>query len=526
METLTPTAILTILLPALLGGGIVVFVLGATILAPVLDRLAQRLDKPRSARAAIAVGITLYMIWLGAASLARHWRLETQTFDLGNVEQSVWNTMHGDFFRMTTDPEFESNLQHGTHFPDLPNSRWAFHVEPILLAALPAYALVPRPETLLVLQTLILALGAIAAYAAGEAILGRRALGVAFAWLYLLNPNLHRANLFDVHPLVFATPFLLGAYALARRGRSGAALACAIVALACREDVVFPVAMLGLLWLFGRPRRLGLATLAAAILWGLIVFKGIMPAVNPQGNIFTKRLVLAGSAKELADLVSRKPGVIPWLLTRPSRLAYEAYLLLPFGFLPLGAPHLLALAGPSFATIVLSAHSQGPLLRGQYHYHAILVPGLLLGAAAGLGRLRSSARTGHCDRARLGGAAAMIALTVATALAWGDGAYRLPRLDRARLAAVERAKRLIPADASVAASYVLGAQVAGRRDLYTLYSPNHEKAQYLFLSDCKEDGCDGMPKARYDGEIASFLADPRYEPLFKEQGITLLRRRR
>jgi hypothetical protein len=206
-------------------------------------------------------------------------------------------------------------------------------------------------------------------------------------------------------------------------------------------------------------------------------------------------------------------------------LAYEAYLLLPFGFLPLAAPDLLALAGPSFATIVFSAHSQGPLLRGHYHYHAILLPWLLLGAAVGLGRLGPSARTGRSNRVRLGGAAAMIALTVATALAWGDGAYRWPRLDRARLAAVERAKRLIPADASVAASYVLGAQVAGRRDLYTLYSPNHVKAQYLFLSDCKEDGCDGMSQARYNDEIAALRARPDYHVVFDEDGIVLLRKR-
>ncbi|OGP80973.1 MAG: hypothetical protein A2Y95_12235 [Deltaproteobacteria bacterium RBG_13_65_10] len=525
MESLTEAMILTRLLPALLGGGIVVFALASTLFVPGLGRLAERLDEPRTARVALAIAIALYATWFGAASLARHWRLETETFDLGNVEQALWNTTHGDFFRMTTDPEFESNLQHGTHFPDLPDSRWAFHVEPILLAALPVYALVPRPETLLLLQTLLLAFGAIPAYAAGQAILGRRALGVACAWLYLLNPNLHRANLFDVHPLVFAAPFLLGAYALARRQRPGGAFACALAALACREDVTLAVAMLGLLWLLGRPRRLGLATLVATAIWGLVVFKGIMPAVNPQGSIFTKRLVLAGSAGELADLVRRKPGVIPWLLTQPTRLAYETYLLLPFGFLPLAGPELLALAGPNFATIVLSAHSEGPLLHGRYHYHAILLPGLLLAAATGLARLGGRAQSRQGDRVRLAGAVAMITLTVATALAWGDDAYHWPTVDNERLAVVTRAKHLIPAHAPVAASYVLGAQVAGRRDLYTLYSPNRERAAYLFLSNCERDGCDGMRKARYDAEIAAIRADPRYDLLFEERGITLLRRR-
>jgi uncharacterized membrane protein len=525
METLTSGWLLARILPAFLVGGALLFFLSLTVLAPPLQRFVRRLEGRRAARTALAAGIALYALWLGTASLTRHWRVETETYDLGNVEQAIWNTLHGDFFRMTTDPEFESNLQLGSDFPDLPDTRWAFHVEPILFLALPFYRLFPRAETLLLLQTCFLAAGALPAYLAAREILGRRALGVAFAWLYLLSPNLHRAHLFDVHPFVFATPLLLGAYALACRGRPAAAFACVVATLACREDLVAPVAILALLWIAGRPRLLGLAALAAALLWGHVVFREILPRTNPEGYIYTKRLALAESPGALLGLARERPGAIPWFLTRPPRLAYYAYLGLPFGLAPLAAPHLLALAAPTFASVVFSTHGGSRLLLGHYHYHALLLPGLLLGAAAGLRRLTRRLPAPRRERVLIAATATMLALTIGTGLAWRDDAYAWPRTDRPRQAAVARAKRLIPPDASVAASYVLGAQVAGRRDLFTLYSPKRSRADYLFIAACEKPGCDGMARARVRAQNDEIRARRDYAVVFEEAGITLLRRR-
>jgi uncharacterized membrane protein len=525
MEPITAGWLLTRMAPALLAGGALLFFLSLTVLARPLGRIARCLDGRRAARTALSLGLVLYLLWLGTASLARHWSLETETYDLGNVEQAVWNTLHGDFFRMTTDPEFESNLQLGTAFPDLPDTRWAFHVEPILLLALPVYGLLPRPETLLVIQTLFLAAGAIPVYVAVREILGRRALAVTFAWLYLLSPNLHRAQLFDVHPFVFATPLLLGAYALARRGRPVAAFACAAAALACREDLVAPVAILALLWIVDRPRLLGLATLAAALIWGHVVFREILPAMNPEGYIYAKRLALAESPGALLDLALERPGVIPWFLIRPERLAYYAYLAIPFGLTPLAAPQLLALAAPTLASVVFSTHGGALLLLGHYHYHALLLPGLMLAAAAGLRALTQRLAEPRRERVRLAAAATMLALTVATGLAWRDSAYAWPRTDRSRQAAAARARSLIPPEASVAASYVLGAQVAGRRDLHTIYAPRGSLADYVFLASCEKQGCDGMARARVRAHHDAIRSLPAYEVIFEEAGITLLRRR-
>jgi uncharacterized membrane protein len=347
---------------------------------------------------------------------------------------------------------------------------------------------------------------------------------VAFAGLYLLNPSLHRANLFDVHAFVFAAPFVIAAYALARKGKTRPAFACAAVALICREDLAITVSVLAVLWIVGGPRRLGVVTLALAILWGYLAFGQILPAFNPHGYIYTNRLALADSPLGLISLAVNEPAVISSHLLRPERLAYYGYLLIPFGFLSLAAPHLLLLAAPTLFSVLFSTHGGSRLLLGHYHYHALALPGLLLAAMAGLGVVSRWVREKIRERFFLAAVMTMLVLTVATGVIWRDKAYAWPRFDRARLESVNRAKALIPPGASVAASYALGSHVAGRRDLYTLYSPKRTGADYIFLSTCKSAGCDGMARVRYDAQMDEILSQSPYELIHDEGGIKLLRR--
>ena len=352
-----------------------------------------------------------------------------------------------------------------------------------MLLVLPLYRLFPRPETLLVFQTLLLAAGAVPVYVAAHTLIGRRSLAVAFAWLYLLSPLLARANLYDVHAFVFAVPFLLAAYAFALRGRLVSAFLCAALVLACREDLAAPVAILAVIWITGRPRLLGIATLALAFGWAYLVFREVLPAFNPAGYIYVERLAMADGPLALVRLAFQRPEIIASYLLRPERLAYYAYLVLPLALLPLAAPHLLALGLPVLASVIFSRHGGPSLLLGHYHYHAMILPGLLLATMWG------TAAIGR----RLGGVrfypaalATMIALTIGASIAWRSEAFAWPRPDRARVEAVSIAKALIPPEASAAASYDLGAQIAGRRDLFTLYSPKRAGADYVFLSRCQK----------------------------------------
>jgi len=89
-----------------------------------------------------------YFVLYSVLSVLRHTTYHSFGPDLGIFDQVFWNTTHGRFFESTmslSQPE--------------PHSYLADHFSPAYLLLMPAYALIPRPETLLVLQTLFLAAG-------------------------------------------------------------------------------------------------------------------------------------------------------------------------------------------------------------------------------------------------------------------------------------------------------------------------------------------------------------------------------
>ena len=89
-----------------------------------------------------------YFLLYSVLSVLRHVTYHSFGPDLGIFDQVFWNTTQGRFFESTM-----SLVQ------AQPHSYLADHFSPVYLLLLPFYALVPRPETLLVIQTLFLALG-------------------------------------------------------------------------------------------------------------------------------------------------------------------------------------------------------------------------------------------------------------------------------------------------------------------------------------------------------------------------------
>src|ERR1700731_5492111 len=108
-----------------------------------IRRLAIRFEPHLVAALALA-----YFILYSVLSVLRHTTYHSFGPDLGIFDQVFWNTTQGRFF--------ESTMSLGQAEP---HSYLADHFSPIYLFLVPAYALIPRPETLLVIQTLFLALG-------------------------------------------------------------------------------------------------------------------------------------------------------------------------------------------------------------------------------------------------------------------------------------------------------------------------------------------------------------------------------
>ncbi|MGD9147825.1 MAG: DUF2079 domain-containing protein [Anaerolineae bacterium] len=324
--------------------------------------------------------VAAYIAFFGLLSLQKHNAFQTTAFDLGNVDQAVWNTRHGRPFHMT-------NIEGLTN-------RLGTHVEPILLPISLLYFLWSDPRLLLLLQTVIIALGAWPVYLITQRALSnpesltpnlRSLFPLLFAFVYLLFPALQSANTFDFHAVSLAPTFFLTAFYFLETERWGWYALFAVLTMSCKEDMPLLVVMLGLYALLVRRKWLvGLVTMAAAGVWFLVAVGWIMPYFDTRGvSPLANRYAHLGDAPlEMALTLITRPGLVLQYLFTAGNLGYVLALLAPVAFLSLLAPQVLMIALPPLLVNLLSSDGFMHQLEG-FHYGAPLVPIVVISAAYG-----------------------------------------------------------------------------------------------------------------------------------------------
>src|SRR6266568_6083426 len=121
----------------------------------------------------------VYMVDMSHQAVLRYDTFKATAFDLGNMDQVLWNTIHGRFFQFTN----QAADWYG------PPTRLAIHFEPIILPLSLLYLFHADPRILLVFQTLALTSGALPVFLLTRKHLPRWPLLAAFmAGAYLLSP--------------------------------------------------------------------------------------------------------------------------------------------------------------------------------------------------------------------------------------------------------------------------------------------------------------------------------------------------
>jgi uncharacterized membrane protein len=432
--------------------------------------------------------IALYIAFFGILTVQQHNAFQTTAFDLGNFDQAVWNTRHGRPFAMT-------NIEGLTN-------RLGTHVEPILLPISLLYFVWSDPRALLLLQTVVIALGAWPVY-----LIARRAqrntqypipntqhaprfthyalrltscaLPLVFALAYLLFPALQSANVFDFHAVALAPTFFLFAFYFLETERWGAYALFALLTMGCKEDMPLLVAMLGLYALVVRRRwRVGLATLAVAMVWFLMAVGWIMPRFDTRGvsPLANRYAYLGDSPLEMAVTLVTQPGVVLEQLRAAGAFGYVVDLLTPTAFLSLFAPQVLVLGLPSLLVNLLSTESTMHQLEG-FHYGATLVPVVVVSGAYGAAWLSR-----RLSRFRLLSPLLAAVVLVATLLYhWGHGYTFLAAGFRGSWPEVTDHHRL---GEEIARSIPTGASLAALPHP----NPHASQRQHLHMIDRVEDG--------------------------------------
>src|SRR5438874_8674236 len=329
----------------------------------------------------LVIIMLVYAAEISYQTLLRYDTFKATAFDLGNMDQVLWNTIHGRLFQFTN--------QGADYYG--PPTRLAVHFEPIILPLSLLYLFHADPRILLVFQTLVLVSGALPVFLLTRKYLPQwPILAALMAVAYLLSPALLGLNIFDFHPISLATPLLLYAMLALDYKRYGWFILACILAAMCKEDVPLTIAVLGLflVWKYKLP-RLGITLTIGGLLWAFIGFS-IISHFYPgaQHNNFWYRYQALGSSpgEAIVNLI-----IHPWLFFTTfvtlNRLYYLASLFRSTGFLSLLAPEWLLLALPGLAVNLLSTDSLS--YSGVYHYNASIIPFVMLSAIHGTRRLIS-----------------------------------------------------------------------------------------------------------------------------------------
>ncbi len=313
-------------------------------------------------------------------ALARAYSLQAGT-DLALFNQSIWQVSRG-FEPQSTLVGGNYLAQHGSFiiYPLSVLTRW-----------------LPITTTVLVVQSAALALGLVPLWRIARRHANLKvAPAAAVAFAYACYAAVHNANLADFHPETLALPALLGAvhYGLRARWRLFGVLV--VVVLACRSDLGWVVAVLGLVLavelrpgskdgaepqrapsMWWAPMRVGRSLLAISgrdprtaliwafvgLLWVLLATETIQPLLAGGEFPHLARYAEYGdsSTAEVMWGILRQPHVFLRNLVTEENFLVGVTLLAPVLFLPLVELRYLMPAVPLFLVQLASDTPEGLL---------------------------------------------------------------------------------------------------------------------------------------------------------------------
>jgi uncharacterized membrane protein len=464
-----------------------------------------------AARALVAVAVLAYIGLFTYWTFRNHDGFGTYAFDFGIYDQGLW--LLSRFKR-----PFITIM--GRHL-------FGDHTSFILLFLAPIYWVLPSAKVLLFVQSAVLGLGALPTFLIAREKLRHEALAAAMAVVYLLHPHIGWTNLEQFHPDVFEVPLLLFAFWFMLRARWGWYAVSVGLLLLVKEDVGPLVIVLGLYVAVRHDRRVGLATSAAGALAFAAAMWWILPALNGVGTLNSWRIPFGGPGGTLRTAVTKPGTFLAYAFDEPRRW-YLWQMLVPLAALPLAAPSVLVIAAtPLAANLLTTFYYQYDI---HYHYGTLIVPVLVTATIFAIARARAL----HV-RSALVGAVAVASLVCA--YLWGPTPFsrdRVPIADPAypTIPYLHEAIELIPANASVSATYNLVPHVDHRERIYMF--PNPFSA--LYWGTHTQDG-QRLPEAdsvdyvfvptHMDNEPANVLQRirPEFETVYDDGGVLLLRRR-
>jgi uncharacterized membrane protein len=461
----------------------------------------------------VYMGTAAYALLFVFAAVVHYAEYKTGRFDLGDMVQAIWNTLHGHFLETT------SLNGHQT-------SRLGAHVDPFLLLFVPLFWISSSPLFLPVIQALAVASGALPVFWLARKHLGSSRAGAQFAFAYLLYPATQFnafTNAVGFHSVSMAVPLVLYALWFLDEDRLVAFSVMALLAASTKEEMPLAVGCLGIWYAVRKGGRLfGLCVFATGLALTLFNFLWVIPHFSSSGaDPFAGRYrALGGTPQGMAHKLFTDPIAFVHAVASGHKATFLALLLIPFLGLWLLEPLLFLGAVPDFVINLLSSKSEQTTI--SYQYAAGIVPFVV--AASIFGATRFKRQAGR------------VSLWVLTAVAC-TAIYSpilvlvkdVPELGSPRQAAETRAISLIPSRAPVSASNLFGGYLSERRYVSTF--PYVAHARWIIV-DANDESYGTKAQARASGiyldfkrTLRKYESDRAWRIVFSSHGVLVMRKR-
>ncbi|MBI4090885.1 MAG: DUF2079 domain-containing protein [Candidatus Komeilibacteria bacterium] len=322
--------------------------------------------KPRAPLLVLAVSVILYLVVFITLVFWKYNHFYYDNLDLAIFNNVFYNTLHGNWFAASI------------HSP----SYLGDHFSPLIILLLPFYAFAPRPETLLVFQTLIISATAFPIYYVTRMLVGadKKWLACGIALLWIVNPSVHNMNFFEFELTPFAVFFLFWTVYGYLKENTHLFVAASLLALAAREDVAFILFCMGLVaWIQKKKPFWIWYPLVAATAYALLAFLTIQ-YFAPAGSY--KFLIYYGwlggtTVPGITFSFIRHPLLVLQHLVNIKNIEFVLGITFPFFFLVIVPSAFWLLLLPPALQVMLSAQGGSALILNT-HYAGFFLFGLFL----------------------------------------------------------------------------------------------------------------------------------------------------
>jgi uncharacterized membrane protein len=426
----------------------------------------------------LIMAISSYTLIFSYFTILRHYCFQSSGWDLGIYMQSLYTTsFQGKALGYTLEifAENPSGAYLGVHF------------SPLLFLLVPLYRLAPFAETLLVLQSFVIAMGAFGLYMIAYHVLENRFVSLSLAISYLLYTPLQVLNWFDFHLQAFIPIFFFLMFFFYIKKDYLKSFAFFVLVLSTIEMMPVLIFAFGLYCVFSDHKErkaliYALIVIFVSLAWFLLA-SFVKASLNPMYSTTFGAWRMWGSnyLQLLTSVITKPVDVLLYFFTVSplEKVLYFLWFMAPLFFLPiLARKEFILLVMPWITFAFLSAYP------GYFtnQYAAFVVPQVFIAAVYGLKQVSKSAGDGVFRKSLIMryGKWVLLGTIITFILVSPFGLVPQAReiyihglpVDSPHKEALREALQLIPDNASVYTSFHIAPHLANRLELYSHAVPD------------------------------------------------------